>query len=584
MFGNLRSISLFLYVGLTISVAQELYSCYDVQQAFAKKGMGSSHLIPGTPVAGENLKVCSNSKTCCTKRVEEKFLQQAKLDFRNSLELQSAYTKFLISANSVKYQEDFDQYLVDAEENTNKVIRGSYPNMAIQADPIISKFFTNLASYVEGKEVDIPSTVMTFFDELFPLVYVIEIHSQSNLPMDYRECLSQATQDVNPFGETPQKIAVHIQKSLQAARVFIQALNLGIEVINTTDYIIATRECSKALLKLRYCNYCNGLPTMKPCNSFCLNVMKGCLANVVDIDSDWRDYIHQLNQHTKGMRGIYNIQEIMSQLDDKISDAIMYAMHNGPMISGQVRSLCGHPPRQKRSEGDMTYRDHDNSEYLMPSQSKHDLYERIQTSMAGLSQSKLFYKNLAEKLCSDDDFAWRVDYECWNGVEKGRYDKQVVGDNKEDRYTNPEMRVSRQPDQVIQKIFDKLRHIQQLLKGKSAAPGEDFSISGSGDGDQEVVVEKGSGCQGDNDDDDCDGSGGSGDGIDKGVKVGNSGMVMTTQMTEDFSFEETSEKNKVTSKMVLGRTQRPSCANFMSTSLVTMVTSSVFIIILFCRW
>ncbi|KAJ1077191.1 hypothetical protein K5549_005361 [Capra hircus] len=40
-----------------------------------------------------------------------------------------------------------------------------------------------------------------------------------------------------------------------------------------------------------YCAYCRGLPTVRPCNNYCLNVMKGCLANQADLDTEWNLFI-----------------------------------------------------------------------------------------------------------------------------------------------------------------------------------------------------------------------------------------------------------------------------------------------------
>ncbi|XP_077987687.1 glypican-5-like [Glandiceps talaboti] len=544
--GPWTTVAVFVFVFVTISTAQDdMYSCARVQQAFVQKGLGSSRIIPNMPISGENLKVCISSSTCCTKRVEEKFLQQAKVDFQNAVQSESAYTKFLISTNAVKYQEEFDNYIVDAEEETTKVVREMYHNMAIQANAIIPKFYENLAFYVQGKEIDLENTVIKFFSELFPLVYVYEIHSQTVLTPDYQECLNDVTEKVKPFGNIPQKVGIHLQKSLEAARVFIQALNLGIEVINTTDYIVLTRECSKALLKLNYCSYCNGVPGIKPCNSFCLNVMKGCLATVADVNADWNSYIDQLDQHTMGMRGIYNIQVVLSDLADRISDAIMHAMDNGPVLLEEVRKFCGHPPRQKRSSVESMY-GNTTASFPVAMPPNLDLYDRIRNSVGKLASKKLFYKNLPQQLCSNDNVAMRSDYECWIGDRKGRYAKNVVGDNAEDRYINPEMRVSRQRDQVIEKITDKLRHIQQLLKGKSAAPGEEFYTSGSGDGDV-VVVDTGSGCFGnsDMDDEDCEGSGGSGAEPDV-VKSPDIAIQEATTEDIEFVFDETTSKNTFT--------------------------------------
>lgn len=48
-------------------------------------------------------------------------------------------------------------------------------------------------------------------------------------------------------------------------------------------------ECVRAMMKLTYCPLCSGVAFAKPCSNYCKNVMKGCLANQADLDSEWRN-------------------------------------------------------------------------------------------------------------------------------------------------------------------------------------------------------------------------------------------------------------------------------------------------------
>ncbi|KAJ3593351.1 hypothetical protein NHX12_005686, partial [Muraenolepis orangiensis] len=45
--------------------------------------------------------------------------------------------------------------------------------------------------------------------------------------------------------------------------------------------------CLRALTRMLFCPYCGGLPGLRPCRSYCLNVMRGCLANQADLDTEW---------------------------------------------------------------------------------------------------------------------------------------------------------------------------------------------------------------------------------------------------------------------------------------------------------
>lgn len=53
-------------------------------------------------------------------------------------------------------------------------------------------------------------------------------------------------------------------------------------------------ECMKALMKLVYCPHCRGLASVKPCSNYCSNVMKGCLANQADLDTEWQNLIGKI--------------------------------------------------------------------------------------------------------------------------------------------------------------------------------------------------------------------------------------------------------------------------------------------------
>lgn len=41
-------------------------------------------------------------------------------------------------------------------------------------------------------------------------------------------------------------------------------------------------------MKLMYCPHCRGMASVRPCNNYCLNVVKGCLANQADLSTEWK--------------------------------------------------------------------------------------------------------------------------------------------------------------------------------------------------------------------------------------------------------------------------------------------------------
>lgn len=55
--------------------------------------------------------------------------------------------------------------------------------------------------------------------------------------------------------------------------------------------VSASPSCVRAAMKMLYCPYCSGQVALKPCQNYCLNVMRGCLANQADLDAEWNNFL-----------------------------------------------------------------------------------------------------------------------------------------------------------------------------------------------------------------------------------------------------------------------------------------------------
>lgn len=52
-----------------------------------------------------------------------------------------------------------------------------------------------------------------------------------------------------------------------------------------------TSSCKTAMMKMLYCPYCRGFTELKPCNNYCMNIMRGCLAQQSELNWEWNQYI-----------------------------------------------------------------------------------------------------------------------------------------------------------------------------------------------------------------------------------------------------------------------------------------------------
>ncbi|XP_021059216.1 glypican-5 isoform X1 [Mus pahari] len=526
-----RCLLLLALLGSTRSEGVE--SCEEVRKLFQWRLGGAVKGLPEAPRAGPDLQVClSKNPTCCTRKMEERYQIAARQDLQQVLQTSSSTLKLLISRNAAAFQETLETLIRQAENYTSILFCNTYRNMALEAAASIQEFFTDVGLYLFGADVNPEEFVNRFFDSLFPLVYNHLINpGATDSSLQYSECIRMARQDVSPFGNIPKRVMGQIGRSLLPGRTFLQALNLGIEVINTTDHIHFSKECSRALLKMQYCPHCQSLMLSKPCMGYCLNVIRGCLAHMTELNPHWHAYIRSLEELSNAMHGTYDVEHVLLNFHLLVNDAVLQAHLNGQKLLDQVNKICGHPVRTPTQSPRCTFD---------PSKEKHGmkistrngeetLANRRKEFINSLRLHRSFYGGLADQLCVNE-LAAPEGRPCWNGEEIVKsYARPVVGNGIKTQSANPEVRV-RGADPVINQIIDKLKHVIQLLQGRSPKPSKwELLQPGSGGG----MLEQASG-----DCDDEDGCGGSGSGEVKRT------LKITNWMPDSMNFSDVKQVHR----------------------------------------
>ncbi|KAM4631061.1 glypican-5a [Polymixia lowei] len=481
-------------------------NCDEVRKVFQLRQIGPIKLLPLSPRPGSDLQVCmSRNLTCCTKKMEERYQVAARRDIQNLLQTSSSSLKFLISRNVAAFQETFEVLMKQAENQTNTLLQETYRNMAGQAAGPVRELFTDIGLFLLGSELNVEDLVQRFFDAVFPLVYNHLINpGLSDIAPGYAECVRSSSRELRPFGGAPGVLANQIVRSGVSGKLLLQALHLGIEVINTTDHLQFSRECRRALLKMYYCPHCQGLTQSKPCMGYCLNVMRGCLASMAEIDSHWREFVRSLEGLSARMQGTHDLEQVLLGVHTLLHDAVAHAQKNGPRLSAQVHKLCGPPIRKPAQSVSVQHHSSRESIPLKASvrESGDSLAVRRKEFLNSLRLYRTYYGGLADQLCVSE-LASGDGLSCWNGADFVKsYTLRVVGNGIKAQTANPEVKV-KGADPVINQIIDKLKHINQLLQGKSIPKLGTLDQIETGSGDAEGHY------SGDCDDEDgCGGSGG----------------------------------------------------------------------------
>lgn len=393
----------------------------------------------------------------------------ARRDIQNLLQMSSSSLKFFISRNVAAFQEIFEQLMKQAENHTISVLQESYRSMADHTAEPVRELFTDIALYLLGSELSVEDMVQRLFDSLFPPVYNHLISpGLGDLSPAYAECLRGVRRDVKAFGQAPNILTDQIWRSGMSGKLLLQALHLGIEVINTTDHLQLSRECRRALLKMHYCPHCQGLTESKPCMGYCLNVMRGCLASLAEIDTHWREFVRSLEGLSARMQGAQDLEQVLLGVHTLLHDAVGHAQRNGLRISTQVHKLCGSPNRRP-SQSVSIQRSAAKDPLPLKAALRpagDSLAQRRKDFLSGLRFYRTYYGGLADQLCVSE--LSRADgTSCWNGTNIVQsYTLRVVGSGIKAQSSNPEVKV-KEADPVINQIIDKLKHINQLLQGKS---------------------------------------------------------------------------------------------------------------------
>uniref|UniRef100_A0A673K2N1 Glypican-3 n=1 Tax=Sinocyclocheilus rhinocerous TaxID=307959 RepID=A0A673K2N1_9TELE len=365
--------------------------------------------------------------------------------------------------------EAFDMVLRLGRNSTLTLLREEFPNLGAGASGAVTQLFLEMSLYILGSDANVNDMVSTFFSRLFPFTYQ-RLLGNGAVTSISEECLRGAWSGTSAFGSFPKMMMTRLSRSLLATRVFLQALNLGIEVVNTTQHLRAGRDCGRSLLKLWYCPHCQGLLEARPCRSLCVSTMGACLGGAMEVQPHWRSYVEELGSLAAAMKGEQDIEEVLQGQfvsliafsAGRLPRGITFSL---PIFScSQVSGICAHAPSRVSRAAPMS------AEHAAASLVAHSrptvnfdpgetLFGRRREFISGLRGFSQFYSGLGEALCSKEPTALNRSL-CWNGQEMT---DKFLPSTLENQFNilNIESR-QKPPEPVISQIIDKLKHINQV--------------------------------------------------------------------------------------------------------------------------
>ncbi|GCC19791.1 glypican-4 [Chiloscyllium punctatum] len=474
-------------------------NCSELLQVSNPRGIGHSN-IRQQGKEGNQQKVCSQLNTCCTFEMEEKLSQQGQQEFNKAVLETSSILLSTFASRYKKFDEFFKELIENAEKSLNDMFVRTYGQLYLQNSEVFQDLFKELKKYYVIGNLNLEDMLSDFWARLLERMFRL-VNPQYHFTEEYLECVSKYTEQLKPFGDVPRKLKLQVTRAFIAARTFAQGLSVARDVLNKVSTVNPTTECTNALLKMTYCSQCLGLLALKPCKNYCLNVMKGCLANQADLDTEWNNFIDAMLMVAERLEGPFNIESVMDPIDVKISEAIMNMQENSMQISQKAFQGCGKPKTWSASRSARSVADGFNARFRpyspeeRPTTAAGTSLDRLVTDVKEkLKKAKKFWSTLPHSLCSDNSSASVTEQnECWNGSNKGRYTFAVMGNGLASQLNNPDVKVDiTKPDMMIRRQIMALRTMTS--KVKNAYDGNDVTFRDTSD--ESSGEESGSGCFG----------------------------------------------------------------------------------------
>ncbi|XP_053311346.1 glypican-6 [Spea bombifrons] len=480
-------------------------SCSEVRKAYSSKGFSLVN-VPYQEIAGEHLRICPQEYTCCTNEMEDKLSEESKVEFENLVEDTSRFVRTTFVSWHKKFDDFFRELLKNAEKSLNNIFVRTYGMLYMHNSEVFQDLFIELRRYYTGGNINLEEILNDFWTRLLERMFQF-INPRHHFSEDYLECVGKYLDQLKLFGDLPRKLKTQVIKALIAARTFVQGLSVGRDVVNKVSKISPNPKCIRALMKMLYCPYCRGLPSVKPCNNYCLNVMKGCLANQADLDIEWNLFIDAMLLVVDRLEGPFNIEAVMDPMDVKISEAVTNLQENSFQVSEKVFATCGQPKSSYSLRSSRSYSERYNNRFHSynpdekPTITAATSLDRLRTVWRTkqnavteikekLKVSQKFWSTLPQSICKEERITGRLpnEEECWNGHSKARYLPEIMTDGLINQINNPEVEVDiTKPDTSVRQQIMALRVMTNKLK--NAYHGNDVNFqdtseetSGSGSG------------------------------------------------------------------------------------------------------
>lgn len=464
-------------------------SCSDIRKFYSGKGFSLDN-VPSAEISGEHLRVCPQGYTCCTTDMEDKLTMLSIREMETSIETSTHSQQTYLNSQSKALEGLVMEALNRSEGSLQESFSPGFGSLYAENTRVFSDLYRELRRYIRSpSSINLEEALNEFWSRLFERLYKA-INSQYIIVEDTLECLSKKMDRLRPFGTHRHQMETAVMSTFISTRSFSQALILSGEVMRRVSQVRMTPECRRSVMKMTYCPHCRGMASAKPCPNYCLNVMKGCLANNADMDAEWNNMFNALEQVLGRLESQANVETVILSLPSRIAEAITTLVENMDTLNPKVSRACGGLKEAGTSGAGQDESKTTGKVTVAPLGNGATLGKLTADLRTWMSTAKSYWITQPAQLCGGlESFSGAVDDDkCWNGMTRGRYLPEVMGDGLYNQLNNPEVEIDiTKPSIAVRRQIMYMRvmtnRITNALNGNDVEfqdTSDDVSGSGSG--------------------------------------------------------------------------------------------------------
>ncbi|KAK3733922.1 hypothetical protein QZH41_009584 [Actinostola sp. cb2023] len=381
----------------------------------------SNHELFLRVASGQEPQTCVSAKTCCTSQMESTLRQRA------VSELQAKVIKRLdgVKGSTSSLRQDMKGYFQDIVRNAKKEsllsLKQSNANLSRIGGPLVTTFFNQVEDSLENQDINITNIVLQFLRDSFPPLFNYATGQSKRFSNQYGKCLKDKVNNVQLFGSIPYRIATTVESVIKPMQIFLRGFTFAGKVIDSGKQLNFTKGCYPILLQMTFCSMCRGEDSsVKPCEGYCIDVLKNCLMTTVQLQKEWSMFFDAMDNLATGLSRSL-IKETLNQVYADLSFAVVQVIPQiqNPKLKSNLFKECGLPSFGSGSTSPSD-RTKGKSQRM-----KASLKEKMETAKTKMTSLRSLFKEMPRDICILDRVsALRTEKvivaNCWNGTAVGR--------------------------------------------------------------------------------------------------------------------------------------------------------------------